>query len=154
MPEGSFKDISDEFDNVIVSYFADRYFSAKTPNPCVYCNKMMKFPKLLAYADKMGIEKVATGHYVSMKNGRIIRAEDKRKDQKKLKELGMNTEVIRKLVDLWVYKREHREIFFEKLESNKTYEQIAEERNLTPQRIKDIVYEVRDLIIEKYTLSR
>lgn len=73
---------------------------------------------------------------------------------KKLKELGMNTEVIRKLVDLWVYKREHREIFFEKLESNKTYDQIAEEKNLTSQRIKDIVYEVRDLIIEKYTLSR
>lgn len=75
------EDISDEFDKVIVSYFADRYFSAKTPNPCVYCNKMMKFPKLLAYADKMGIEKVATGHYVSMKDGRIVKAEDKRKDQ-------------------------------------------------------------------------
>lgn len=75
------EDIADEFDDVIVSYFADRYFSAKTPNPCVYCNKMMKFPKLLAYADQMGIEKVATGHYVSMKNGRIVRAEDKRKDQ-------------------------------------------------------------------------
>lgn len=75
------EDIADEFDRVVVSYFADRYFSAKTPNPCVYCNKTMKFPKLLAYADSMGIDKVATGHYVSIKNGRILRAEDKRKDQ-------------------------------------------------------------------------
>lgn len=75
------EDIAAEFEDVIVSYFADRYFSAKTPNPCVYCNKMMKFPKLLAYADSLGIDKVATGHYVAMDNGRILRAEDKRKDQ-------------------------------------------------------------------------
>lgn len=66
----------------------------------------------------------------------------------------MNTEVVHKLVDLWVYKHEHREIFFEKLEENKTFEQIAGERHLSVQRIKDIVYNVRDLIIEKYTLNR
>lgn len=66
----------------------------------------------------------------------------------------MTTEVIHRLADLWVYKHEQREIFFEKLEENKTFEQIAEERNLSPQRIKDIVYHIRDLIIEKYTLNR
>lgn len=75
------EDIAADFDDVVVRYFADRYFDAKTPNPCVYCNKKMKFPKLLAYADSLGIEKVATGHYVRMEQGRILRATDKRKDQ-------------------------------------------------------------------------
>lgn len=74
-------DIAEDFDAVVTSYFADRYFHAKTPNPCVYCNKRMKFPKLLAYADSLGIQKVATGHYVRMDQGRILRAADKRKDQ-------------------------------------------------------------------------
>lgn len=75
------EDLADEFQSTVVSYFADSYFEAKTPNPCVYCNNAMKFPKLLAYADRLGIEKVATGHYVQLKEGRILRAKDKRKDQ-------------------------------------------------------------------------
>lgn len=74
-------DIAADFDDVVVRYFADRYFDAKTPNPCVYCNKKMKFPKLLAYADSLGIQKVATGHYVRMEKGRILRATDRKKDQ-------------------------------------------------------------------------
>lgn len=75
------EDLAEDFESTVVSYFVDRYFGAKTPNPCVFCNNVMKFPKLLAYADSLGIEMVATGHYVQMKEGRILRAKDKRKDQ-------------------------------------------------------------------------
>lgn len=75
------EDLAEEFESTVVSYFADSYFAAKTPNPCVFCNRAMKFPKLLAYADRLGIEKVATGHYVRMKESRIYRAKDRKKDQ-------------------------------------------------------------------------
>ncbi|MGM9567930.1 MAG: tRNA 2-thiouridine(34) synthase MnmA [Clostridia bacterium] len=75
------EDLAEEFESTVISYFADSYFAAKTPNPCVFCNRAMKFPKLLAYADRMGIDKVATGHYVRMKERRIFRAEDRKKDQ-------------------------------------------------------------------------
>ena len=75
------EDLTEDFEKTVISYFSDSYFQAKTPNPCVFCNRAMKFPKLLAYADRLGIEKVATGHYVQMKEGRICRAEDRKKDQ-------------------------------------------------------------------------
>lgn len=75
------EDLAEEFESTVVSYFTDSYFAAKTPNPCVFCNHAMKFPKLLAYADRLGIEKVATGHYVRMEDGRLLRGVDRRKDQ-------------------------------------------------------------------------
>ncbi len=74
-------DIAAEFDAAVVSYFADKYFYGETPNPCVFCNRTIKFPKLLAYADSLGIEKVATGHYARMAQGRILRGKDHKKDQ-------------------------------------------------------------------------
>lgn len=75
------EDIATEFNDTVVSYFAEKYFHGQTPNPCVFCNKSMKFPKLLAYADSLGIGKVATGHYVRMGKGWILRAKDQKKDQ-------------------------------------------------------------------------
>jgi tRNA-specific 2-thiouridylase len=75
------EDITTEFNDTVVTYFTEKYFHGETPNPCVFCNKTMKFPKLLAYADSLGIQKVATGHYVRMEEGRIFRAKDKSKDQ-------------------------------------------------------------------------
>lgn len=75
------EDIAEEFDATVVAYFADKYFHGETPNPCVYCNRTVKFPKLLAYADSLGIEKIATGHYVRLEEGRIFRGKDRKKDQ-------------------------------------------------------------------------
>ena len=100
------EDISAEFEDQIVGYFVDRYFEAKTPNPCVYCNKKIKFPKLLAYADSMGIEKVATGHYVSMKDGMILRAEDKRKDQSYVLSLISEEDYSRFVFPLGIYEKQ------------------------------------------------
>lgn len=74
-------DIAAEFNETVISYFADKYFHGETPNPCVYCNRIMKFPKLLAYADSLGIEKVATGHYVQIEEGKLRRGKDRKKDQ-------------------------------------------------------------------------
>jgi tRNA-specific 2-thiouridylase len=47
----------------IIDYFVDEYTAGRTPNPCVQCNNWIKFGKLFAYADSVGAEFVATGHY-------------------------------------------------------------------------------------------
>lgn len=69
----------------IVDYFVAEYDRGATPNPCIKCNKDLKFGKLLEYADAIGAEKVATGHYarVEPRGGRsvLLRGADPRKDQ-------------------------------------------------------------------------
>ena len=55
----------------IIEYFVSEYTAGRTPNPCVACNTWLKFGKLLEYADGMGADFVATGHYA-----RLIRAAD------------------------------------------------------------------------------
>jgi tRNA-specific 2-thiouridylase len=47
----------------IIDYFVAEYTAGRTPNPCVQCNNWIKFGKLFAYADSVGAEFVATGHY-------------------------------------------------------------------------------------------
>jgi tRNA-specific 2-thiouridylase len=56
----------DEFAR-IVDYFVDEYASGRTPNPCVMCNNWLKFGKLFHYADGIGADFVATGHYARLR---------------------------------------------------------------------------------------
>ncbi len=55
----------------IIDYFVDEYARARTPNPCVMCNIHLKFGKLLRYADVLGAEFVATGHYARVVRGNV-----------------------------------------------------------------------------------
>ena len=55
----------EQFDR-IVDYFIDEYLVGRTPNPCVVCNTWLKFGKLFEYADSLGAEHVATGHYARL----------------------------------------------------------------------------------------
>lgn len=57
--------------NGIVDYFVDEYARGRTPNPCIQCNNHLKFGKLVDYADLVGADYVATGHYA-----RIVETED------------------------------------------------------------------------------
>jgi tRNA-specific 2-thiouridylase len=50
----------------IIDYFVDEYTSGRTPNPCVVCNNWLKFGKLFEYADSVGADYVATGHYARL----------------------------------------------------------------------------------------
>lgn len=50
----------------IIDYFVDEYLAARTPNPCVMCNNQLKFGRLFDYADSIGAEYVATGHYAQL----------------------------------------------------------------------------------------
>jgi len=66
----NFKDI---FENKVINYFVDEYLQGRTPNPCIACNRYVKFEALLNKAVSMGIDYVATGHYA------IIEYDDTRK---------------------------------------------------------------------------
>jgi tRNA-specific 2-thiouridylase len=64
-------DLTSQFKNVI-DYFCSEYKQARTPNPCVFCNRCIKFGKLLEYAKAKGADFIATGHYAQIirdKNG-------------------------------------------------------------------------------------
>jgi tRNA-uridine 2-sulfurtransferase len=57
-------DVQEEFRHAVVDYFKKEYMSGRTPNPCVMCNKKIKFDLFLTHAREKGIETIATGHYV------------------------------------------------------------------------------------------
>ncbi len=69
----------------IISYFEEEYHAGRTPNPCVRCNDWLKFGKLRQYAEQLGCDAVATGHYAQVARTadgpRIERGLDRAKDQ-------------------------------------------------------------------------
>lgn len=73
--------VEKEFKKKVVDYFLSEYKKGNTPNPCVVCNKEIKFGFLIKKALSLGAEFVATGHYVQVKNGKLFKGEDKNKDQ-------------------------------------------------------------------------
>ncbi len=56
----NFKDV---FKEKVIDYFTDEYVNGRTPNPCIACNRYVKFEALLQKAVSMGMDFVATGHY-------------------------------------------------------------------------------------------
>ena len=63
----------DEFKKDVMDYFVGEYQNARTPNPCVHCNRCIKFEALLNKAKELGAEYIATGHYAridKLDNGR------------------------------------------------------------------------------------
>ena len=77
-------DLGGEFKNII-EYFMSEYSKGRTPNPCAVCNRDLKFDALLRFAEELGAEGVATGHYarLDLEEGRVQvrRGVDRRKDQ-------------------------------------------------------------------------
>ena len=73
--------VEKEFKKKIVDYFLKEYKNGNTPNPCVLCNKEIKFGFLIEKALSLGADCVATGHYVINKKGRLFESKDKEKDQ-------------------------------------------------------------------------
>jgi len=63
--------LSEEFEKNIINGFINTYLIGKTPNPCIECNRVIKFGILLEKAILMGFDFFATGHYASIliKNG-------------------------------------------------------------------------------------
>ena len=78
-------DLRDEFRRAIVAPFVHGYARGETPNPCIACNGSFRFAELLAFADRAGARRLATGHYARIvrHRGRLLlaRAQDPLKDQ-------------------------------------------------------------------------
>ena len=79
-------DLSEDFKKNIIDYFIDSYKKGETPNPCIVCNKIIKWGKILDFAvNELGCDYIATGHYASIKEvgGQFLLypAKDEKKDQ-------------------------------------------------------------------------
>ena len=78
-------DLREEFRRAVVTPFVRGYARGETPNPCISCNGGFRFGELLAFAQRAGCDRLATGHYarIAEHRGRLLlhRATDDRKDQ-------------------------------------------------------------------------
>jgi tRNA-specific 2-thiouridylase len=80
-------DVRDEFYHYIIEDFCNSYLSGRTPNPCILCNKFIKFKFLLKKAKEIGADIIATGHYARIvkpqKSDRVLlkKGIDPKKDQ-------------------------------------------------------------------------
>ena len=76
---------SEDFEEKVIGKFVSSYRHGRTPNPCIDCNRFMKFDKLFERARLLGCDHVATGHYarIEEQNGKFIlkKALDASKDQ-------------------------------------------------------------------------
>ena len=59
-----------EFEEYVIDYFVDEYQNGRTPNPCIACNKFLKFDAMLKKAELLGADYVATGHYAMVEYDR------------------------------------------------------------------------------------
>ncbi len=80
-------DLRELFRQKVMNKFAESYILGETPNPCLYCNRSIKFGEMLDRALAMGYDGIATGHYANVRfdeqTGRylLIRPADRKKDQ-------------------------------------------------------------------------
>lgn len=78
-------DLTEEFNNQVLNYFCSSYFKGLTPNPCIICNREIKFGLFLDKILQAGMSKVATGHYARVEQGKssfnLLKGIDKGKDQ-------------------------------------------------------------------------
>ncbi len=78
--------VEDEFKARVVDFFLDGYAEGITPNPCIECNRRIKFGTLLAKARAMGADYLATGHYARVRQNaagefELLKGADPKKDQ-------------------------------------------------------------------------
>ena len=80
-------DFSEKFGLEVIDNFVDEYLAGRTPNPCVICNRKIKWEELIAKASALGADYIATGHYARVRRddqtGRYVvsRGHDASKDQ-------------------------------------------------------------------------
>jgi tRNA-specific 2-thiouridylase len=78
-------DEADQFERLVIDYFASEYQAGRTPNPCVMCNEKLKFGNLWSKARALGCDYIATGHYAIIEHqpdcAVLRKSVDRRKDQ-------------------------------------------------------------------------
>ena len=73
--------LEDRFNLHVIQNFVSEYSRGRTPIPCVRCNSFTKFRDLLAHADALDCDYIATGHYAVARSGGLYRGRDLNKDQ-------------------------------------------------------------------------
>ncbi|MCK5096755.1 MAG: tRNA 2-thiouridine(34) synthase MnmA [Desulfobacteraceae bacterium] len=116
-------DLSSLFEDKIVNYFINTYLSGKTPNPCIRCNKIVKFGALLEAAISFGADALATGHYAKIRRKKnsytLVKGSDNLKEQSYFLSLLSDNELKNILFPLGDLTKE-------------TIKKIARDANLTP----------------------
>ncbi|WP_418641175.1 tRNA 2-thiouridine(34) synthase MnmA [Sulfurimonas sp. ST-27] len=74
-------DLQKTFNEKVFQPFIDTYAEGKTPNPCALCNRNLKFGEMIKFADEIGAEYLATGHYIKTDGKYLYSADDDTKDQ-------------------------------------------------------------------------
>ena len=101
-------DEADQFERVVIDYFAKEYQAGRTPNPCVMCNEKLKFGNLWSKAAALGCDYIATGHYAiiehgagtpSSRRGDGAAAPDARGDSAGVDDPGYSYAILRKGID-------------------------------------------------------
>ncbi len=73
--------LEDRFGRQVIDNFVSEYSQGRTPIPCVRCNSFTKFRDLLAHAEALDCDGIATGHYAIARDGVLWRGHDRAKDQ-------------------------------------------------------------------------
>ena len=74
-------DLQKTFNEKVFQPFIDTYAEGKTPNPCALCNRNLKFGEMIKFADEIGAQYLATGHYLKTDGVYLYAADDDTKDQ-------------------------------------------------------------------------
>lgn len=89
--------LEDRFNLHVIQNFVSEYSRGRTPIPCVRCNSFTKFRDLLAHADALECDYIATGHYAIARQGSLYRGRDLTKDQSYFL-WGIDREVVRRML--------------------------------------------------------
>ena len=124
-------DLRKEFKKNVIDNFISSYMCAKTPNPCIECNKSMKFGAFYKIAQDLGCDYIATGHYAKIEYSQeykeyvLIKSNSEKKDQTYFL-YGINKEILPKVI-----------FPLAEFEDKTEIRKIAEENDLVVARKKD-----------------
>ena len=107
-----YADYREEFKRDVIEGFVQSYINGETPNPCVECNRSVKFKYVFDYADKNGFDYIATGHYARVLHDeerdthRLLKATDTKKDQSYVLYNLTNSQLRKLLLPLGEYSKD------------------------------------------------
>ena len=144
-------DEADQFERVVIDYFASEYQAGRTPNPCVMCNEKLKFGNLWKKGRALGCDYIATGHYAIVEHVVAAGADRGRVDSGHAVETagvnapGYSSAVLRKGVD----PRKDQSYFLFSLRQPQLRRALAPLGTMTKPRIREIAHSLGLKVADK-----